>query len=300
MQRHNDREQTCARKLEFLHLLALMMCGFLLGVAQIASGQESKGASAANGPSPERWEILCGSQGMLTDVTQIPSVGCFRLSPGHTATGTFTGHELTISVNADGEACHVDGTAFNCSGCVDASRDGCPAMLTVHSRDHDGFINFLLSRKSAEGGYVTNPENLDFEQKRLQSRVEVPAGHTGGGIAGTPIPDGPYFSWPEESRKQAIAALSFRCSMVSVMQLANYRGLREAGQEMAQAVSMACIDHQMPDDWPGHANVQTREREHLEKAKRLDPSISWSPDDVWREVAKKLKANGTATAVGKP
>ena len=59
-------------------------------------------------------------------------------------------------------------------------------MLTVHSRDHDGFINFLVSRKFAEGGYVTNQENLDFEQKRLQSRVEVPAGNPGAGIGGMP------------------------------------------------------------------------------------------------------------------
>jgi hypothetical protein len=56
----------------------------------------------------------------------------------------------------------------------------------------------------------------------------------------------------------------------------------------------------MPDDWPGHTNIQSSEREHLDKAKRLDPSFSWSPDDVWREVAEKLKTDDTATAVGKP
>jgi len=173
-------------------------------------------------------------------------------------------------------------------------------MLTVHSRGHDGFVNFIVSRKFANGSYVTNQENLDFERKRLQSPMEVPPRNTGVGIAETPIPDGPYSSWPEESRTKAITALSLRCTIATTMQLANYRGLREATQEIAQAMSMACIDHQMPDDWPDHADVQTHEREHLAKAKRLDPSISWSPDDVWREIAKKLKANDTATAVGKP
>jgi hypothetical protein len=237
---------------------------------------------------------------MLTNVTQIPSIGCFRLSLGHKAIGDFAGHVLTVSINAEGEACQVDGAAFNCSGCIDASTSGCPAMLTVHSRDHEGFINFYVSRRSAEGVYVTNQENLDFEQQRSQSRVKEPARNTGAGVAGTPIPNGPYSSWPAESRTKAIAALSFRCAMVSGMQLANYRGLKEAGQAMAQAMSMACIDHQMPDDWPDRATVQASETEHLEKAKRLDPSISWSPDDVWREVAKKLRENDTPTAVGKP
>jgi hypothetical protein len=77
----------------------------------------------------------------------------------------------------------------------------------------------------------------------LQSPLEVPTKSAGAAIAGTPIPKGPYSSWPEESRKRALAALSFRCTMMSVMQFANYQGLREAGREMAQAVSMACIDH---------------------------------------------------------
>jgi hypothetical protein len=300
MQQFKSREQSSDRKLNFLLALALMACGLPMGVAQTISGQESKGASEANDASLERWKILCGSQGMLTNVTEIPAIGCFRLSLGHKAIGDFAGHILTVSVNAQGEACQVDGAAFNCSGCIDASRSGCPAMLTVNSRDHDGFINFFVSRRYAEGAYVTNQENFDFEQRRLQSRVKDLARNPGAGIAGAPIPNGPYSSWPEESRTKTIAALSFRCTMVSVMQLANYRGSKEAGQAMAHAMSMACIDHQMPDDWPGHADVQTREREHFEKAKRLDPSISWSPDDLWREIAKNPKTNDTVTAVGKP
>jgi hypothetical protein len=155
-------------------------------------------------------------------------------------------------------------------------------MLTVHSRDHDGAVNFFVSRRPGEGAYVTNQENFDFEQRRLQSHV----GEKSNAGAGTPIPNGPFSSWPEESRKKAFAGLSVRCTLVSGMQLANYQGLKEAGQEMAQAMSMACIDHQMPDDWPDHANVQAIEREHLEKARRLDPSLSWSPDDVWSESPK--------------
>lgn len=281
--------------------LAAILCGFLLGAVRTTSGQESKGTSETSTTGPKRWQILCGSQGMLTDVTQIPSIGCFRLSVGQSAVGDFAGHRLTVSVDSQGEACRVDGAPFNCSGCIDGSRDGCPAMLEVHSREQNGVVNFVVSRKFAERSYVTNQENLDFEQKRLQSGTRAPARTPGSGIAGTPVPKGPYSSWPEESRKKAIVALSFRCVLASGMQFANYQGSKEAGKEMMQAMSMACIDHQMPDDWPGHANVQTSEREHLEKAKHLDPSFSsLSPDDVWREIAKKMKADDTASTGGKP
>jgi len=50
----------------------------------------------------------------------------------------------------------------------------------------------------------------------------------------------------------------------------------------------------------GPVTANFNEKEHFEKAKLLDPSISWSPDDVWREIAKKLKPNDASTAVGKP
>jgi len=129
-------------------------------------------------------------------------------------------------------------------------------MLQLHSRDDDGFIIFLVSRKFAEGGYVTNQENLAFEAKRLESRAKEPARNPAGGIAATSIPNGPYSSWAEESRKKAVAAVSFRCVMMSGMQLGNYQGSKEAAREMAQAILMACVDHQMPDDWPGHGKFQ--------------------------------------------
>jgi hypothetical protein len=103
---------------------------------------------------------------MLTNVAQIPSVGCFRLSLGHSAVGNFAGHVLTINVNKEGEVCQVDGSPFNCSGCIDSSRDGCPAMLNVHSRDDDGFINFNVARKIADNAYAGTQEGLEYCPRR--------------------------------------------------------------------------------------------------------------------------------------
>jgi hypothetical protein len=237
---------------------------------------------------------------MLTNVDQIPSVGCFRLSLGHSAVGNFAGHVLTINVNKEGEACQVDGSPFNCSGCIDSSRDGCPAKLNVHSRDDDGFINFNVARKFADNAYAGTQEGLEYGQKLTGSRAKESGSSPAAGIAATPIPDGPYSLWPEETKKKVTSALSFRCMMASTMQLGNYQGSKDAAREIAQATFMVCVDHQMPNDWPDRGKVQSSEKEHFEKAKQIDPTISWSPDDAWREIAKKLKPNDAATVVGKP
>lgn len=279
MQRRDGRRSS-HRTMARLFGLALMLGGLLVDVAETASGQSIELGS-------ERWKILCGSQGMLTNVTHLPSIGCFRVAIGRMADGEFAGHVLTVTVNEAGEACRVDGAAFDCSGCIDGSWDGCDARLTVHSREPDGSINFVISRKFDGNAYVSNQENFDYAQKRLQSREKEPPKEPAAHLAQTPLPSGPYSSWPEESRKKAIAALYLRCAATSVMQLANFKGPKDAGVEMGQAMYMACVDHQMPDDWPHHADVQKIEREHFQKAKQLDPSISWSPDAVWREIGKR-------------
>jgi hypothetical protein len=236
---------------------------------------------------------------MLTDVTQIPSIGCFRLSPGHRASGDFTGHALTVHVDAQGEACDVDGAAFSCSGCIGAPKVGCSAMLWIPSRDPDGTINFVV-QKLVGYSYANNQETFDSLRKDMEARAQQPAVNPGAGLAAAPVPDGPYASWPEESKKNAVAVLSFRCLIISGMQLANYRGVQEAAHEMAQAMILACVDHQMPDDWPDRSYYQATERTHYERARALDPGLSLPSDDVWREVAKKLKEKAGPPAVTRP
>jgi hypothetical protein len=50
----------------------------------------------------------------------------------------------------------------------------------------------------------------------------------------TPIPTGPYASWPDDLKKKTVDTLMFRCTMVGVMQLGNYSGPKEAGNEYLQ------------------------------------------------------------------
>ena len=118
--------------------------------------------------------------------------------------------------------------------------------------------------------------------------AEEPTATPQHGIAATTLPSGPYSSWPQASRGKAVLALAFRCALVSGMQLANYQGPKAAAQELGEALLIACVDHQMPEDWPDHGKYQSEGKDHFEKAKELDPGISFSPDDMWREMAQKL------------
>jgi len=225
---------------------------------------------------------------MPTDVTQLPSIGCFRLSPGRSATGDFAGHVLTVRVDGHGESCLADSAAFNCSGCIDGGKDGCAARLAVNSRDPDGTVNFTIARKASQYAYALTQEDFDAVQKQVQARAQEPARTPG--LGAIPLPDGPYSSWPED-KKKAVASLTMRCVILAVMQFGNYKGPREAAQEMVQAEALACIEHQMPDDWPDRSVIQKMESAHLEKATVLDPALSLPPDEVWREIARKLKEN---------
>lgn len=279
-----------------LSVWVLIGCGFFAADLPQASGQQPAGLAAAS--ATNLWSGLCGSQGMLTDLTQLPSIGCFQLSPGHSATGDFAGHVLIVRVDSQGESCKLDGADFNCSGCI-APQDGCSARLTVHSRDPGGTVNFVIARKVAQGAYVLNQENFDFEQKRLQARTPQPATNPAPGQVATLIPDGPYSSWPEEQKK-AVATLSFRCALVSGMQFGHYQGPREAQLEMVQAMTLACVEHVMPDDWPDRSAIQTMEKAHLDKAKALDPALSLPADDVWRQIAETFKAKAPSSAGLKP
>jgi hypothetical protein len=97
------------------------------------------------------------------------------------------------------------------------------------------------------------------------------------GLAQTAVPAGPYASWPDEQKRTALAALQFRCTLVGVMQVGNYGGPKEAGAEYAQVVAAACIDGQMPDDWPGRAELLESQKRHFELAHQLDDSLKMPP-----------------------
>jgi hypothetical protein len=52
----------------------------------------------------------CGQAPISVNASAIPQIGCFTLSSGHSAQGTFVGHQVNVSVDANGqEVFAVDG-----------------------------------------------------------------------------------------------------------------------------------------------------------------------------------------------
>ncbi|MGB8840739.1 MAG: hypothetical protein WCC64_06685 [Aliidongia sp.] len=92
-------------------------------------------------------------------------------------------------------------------------------------------------------------------------------------ILQTPLPTGPYASWPEESKMPALAALRFRCTMMSVMALGASHSPKEAAQEQGKGIADNCVTHQMPSDWPNLAETRETARHHFEAAHQLDGNI---------------------------
>jgi hypothetical protein len=87
------------------------------------------------------------------------------------------------------------------------------------------------------------------------------------------VPSGPFSKWPENLKSKTVASLSFRCDTVGVMALGNYHGPEVAAREYVRAVSAACVDGQMPDDWPGHSETRESLLRHFDLAHQQDPNL---------------------------
>lgn len=88
----------------------------------------------------------------------------------------------------------------------------------------------------------------------------------------TPLPPGPFASWPENARKPALMGVISRCTFMTGMAFGDYQGPKEAFKSVATAVASACIAKVMPDDWPGKAAELQQSSNAYEAAKRLDPN----------------------------
>jgi hypothetical protein len=223
------------------------------------------------------------------------------LSSGHKATGAFSGHNVEVGVGPDGtEEFRVDGVLVEdkigvnktpsgtnlpyvhsggvagFSFCSDSNSAQCPSSITVHSRNNDKTILFSITECLPPDYHrcVGNQANWDYEI----SHANLPSAQQTRPITNrTPMPAGPFSSWPEETKKPAVASLEFRCGMVGIMALGNYQGPKEAAKEMVQALAIACTDRQMPADWPGHADMRAALQQHYSAAHGLDPNL---PDPV--------------------
>ena len=131
--------------------------------------------SLAQEPSPlgvyRAATTYCGLDPIRQDPAILPEIGCFVLSPGHVAKGTFSGHAVEVSVAPTGEETfNVDGTQIRSffdqtknpsvftnlrfvrpagggSGyavCLDDGRN-CPSSINVFSRNADKTVLFTVS-----------------------------------------------------------------------------------------------------------------------------------------------------------
>lgn len=136
----------------------------------------------------------CGRNPIPMNVTALPSIGCFELSPGHSAAGTFAGHQVDVSVDDKGrEMFRADGTVVTefydhkkrpasftnlpyvhtmgvagYSICPDAGGLSCASNITVFSNNPDKTVLFFVSRCFPPDYRfcVNTQENWDYEVSR--------------------------------------------------------------------------------------------------------------------------------------
>jgi len=134
----------------------------------------------------------CGTEEIVRNIQTIPAIGCFSLSAGHGAVGTFASHRVEVSVDdAGNEVFKVDGALLVethdnasgtqlpyvgvggvagyrfCEGPTDRNT-GCPASITIFSRNSDKTILFMVSQCFPPEYHlcVTTQQNWDFEKSR--------------------------------------------------------------------------------------------------------------------------------------
>ncbi len=274
-------------------ILALLFLALLVFHANIAAAQQQPLVMDGYRPAPR----LCGEKSAPLNVETIPWIGCFYLAPGHNSTGTFIGHKVDIGVDVDGVGQFiVDGAAIEytrkstkttsgtnipyvgtvggsgISICNDGERSSCPSLISVISSNEDKTILFSVAECLPPDfrTCVLTKANWDY---KISHADELNAERKASQIAMTPIPPGPFVSWPEDIKNTAVISLMRRCNFISVMAMGNFQGPKETGTEMLQSLMLACIDHQMPDDWPNHDEVRTAIQQHFDAARQVVPNL---------------------------
>jgi hypothetical protein len=166
----------------------LLAISSLLPLGQAKAGEPAKSPIGVYGKT----STYCGAEAIQRNPPTIPQIGCFYLSAGHGATGTFATHLVELSVDGAGkEIFKVDGTRITdthdtatwtnlayvsaggvsgysiCEGPTDRN-SGCPSSLTIFSRDPDKAVLFLVSQCLPPDFRVcvTTQSNWDYEKSR--------------------------------------------------------------------------------------------------------------------------------------
>lgn len=91
--------------------------------------------------------------------------------------------------------------------------------------------------------------------------------------APTPVPSGPYASWPIESRKAAVTGLHKRCQFSALLIVTEIKTVKAAQTAGVEAFDAACMAHRMPLDWPYRTAALNRATSQYEIAKAADPKF---------------------------
>jgi hypothetical protein len=288
---------------------ALAMTGLFVGHQADAHSS----SSAPGGP----YALLCGDDPIPRDAPTIPWIGCFYLSAGHSATGTFANQKVEVSVDATGnEVFTVNGTVVTINRgsqptnvpsvrptgagyafCTDATSDNCPAGITVHSRNADKSVFFVVSEclppRNREHVCVMKQKDWDFAKsgeaakggELIQKTLLNP---------NVPVPPGPYASWPADVRAPALQTVRFRCLFITGMAFAgpNVPNLSpDARRDVLAAVVSGCVANAMPDDWPERAAELEQERSHQEKVRDVWPA-SLDLNALAKQMGQAVKERG--------
>jgi hypothetical protein len=138
----------------------------------------------------------CGQAPISVNAPVLPQIGCFVLSSGHYVQGAIVGHQVNVSVDANGqEVFAVDGTIVTemfdqtraphrftnlpfvhlggiagFTFCQRATDDWCPTRIDVFNRRPDKSILFMVVQ-CVPPNYrtcVTTKENWNFELSRAK------------------------------------------------------------------------------------------------------------------------------------
>ena len=148
----------------------------LLALSGAIAALPANNAHAQNPPlsalSPYgRLSTWCGRNPIPREVVTLPSIGCFVLSPAHSASGEIAGHRVEVGVDENGQDVFTaDGTvvtaiydpqqhpprfsnlpyAHTMGGdgfafCLGSTNLSCPSTIEVFSRNPDKTVLFIVS-----------------------------------------------------------------------------------------------------------------------------------------------------------
>jgi hypothetical protein len=157
------------------------------------TGAQAEQPGASHLGAYGKTSTYCGAEAIPRNQPTIPQVGCFYLSAGHRAIGTFATHSVEISIDDTGAAIFiVDGqriseshdtaswtnlpyvTAGGVAGSSICEKPtnrnaACPSRITIFSKDPDKAILFSVSACLPPQYHlcVTTQANWDYEKSRV-------------------------------------------------------------------------------------------------------------------------------------